>query len=541
MKNNAKNIFAITLAVIIALSLAACGSKGSGSLPTATMPSNQNENSSVSDDTSSVAEDKTNFTDDMYAAKRNGKWGVINDNGDVIIDFAYTDCHEEISDGLWSVKNNPSWGAVDAKNKVIISFEYDELGSFKDGIYPAKKDGYWGVVSNKNEKMIPFEYDEIGIFNNGLCPAKKSGYWGIINNKNEKIVDFQYDAMGTQMENGLIGVSLNGAGGVIDKSGKYLISLNKDHGGVAQVLFENILFSFSDSIDMFSGTENFCLFDLTGKEIISGSYYSNSLSNAPGFGKNGGSELSRWGDSHFRIFDGSTNRIINTRGDEIWNLEKHTQISLKEQVIKTTLEYVDASWYKIFVTAIASDSIHYTWSNLINIDGSFLLNKWESNATSRGFSATANKNYIAIIFDDFDWQGAEHIYSKDGDLKKEFADSNDVMQFWNDKYVLYRGNGNVSQIIYDLEKGTEFEYGEIVDCLGHRNNYSTTESFPSHVAIVKDIDKIFYGLFVNDKLAIPCEYNSISYNANSDIFTLQKGNVSKQVRIARNGRIIELN
>lgn len=61
----------------------------------------------------------------LYLSKQNGKYGFVNKNGIVIVDYEYDDAIEQNEYGYASVKKNGKWGAIDLKGKLVTEPKYD--------------------------------------------------------------------------------------------------------------------------------------------------------------------------------------------------------------------------------------------------------------------------------------------------------------------------------------------------------------------------------------------------------------------------------
>ena len=51
-------------------------------------------------------------------------------------------------DGLSPVKKNGKWGYINKENQVVIDFEFDYCQKFQDGLAWVKKDGVWGILEH---------------------------------------------------------------------------------------------------------------------------------------------------------------------------------------------------------------------------------------------------------------------------------------------------------------------------------------------------------------------------------------------------------
>lgn len=120
----------------------------------------------------------------------------------LITDFIYDECGSE-SDGLFAVCQNGKWGYVDEQGQVIIPIEYDaswkqypvfDLGSrrssskVKEYCYAASggyvvlcQDGEWEMKDTEGNQVIAKGvFDAIRPVFDGKCWVKKDGKWGVI-------------------------------------------------------------------------------------------------------------------------------------------------------------------------------------------------------------------------------------------------------------------------------------------------------------------------------------------------------------------------
>ncbi len=131
----------------------------------------------------------------------NGKY-ALEHNGKLITDFIYDECGS-LADGLLAVCQNGKWGYVDEKGQVVIPIEYDaswkqypvfDMGSkrssnnVKDYCYAAS-DGYVVLCQDEEWEIKDINGNDIiskGIFEairpvfNGKCWVKQDGKWGVI-------------------------------------------------------------------------------------------------------------------------------------------------------------------------------------------------------------------------------------------------------------------------------------------------------------------------------------------------------------------------
>ena len=145
--------------------------------------------------------------------KRNGKWGIVDKNGNITVPFVYDTIGLTDRKGFMVAQKSGKLGVIDYQNHVIIPFVYSVINLYgktsvlifdEEGYMQAMKNGKWGIVDKNNNIVIPFEYDGkfypgddlegalLGIqrsfANNGHACTKKNGK-SVVINKNNKIID----------------------------------------------------------------------------------------------------------------------------------------------------------------------------------------------------------------------------------------------------------------------------------------------------------------------------------------------------------------
>lgn len=182
-----------------------------------------------------------------YVSYENGKFGVIDNEGNNIIEPTYEEmisipnnskpifiCVYDIneSDGTYKTK------AINDKNEEILT-GYDKIEAldnydskqniwYEDNVLKVSKSGKYGIIDFEGKEILPCEYDEItalnGVKSNIL--VKKAGNVGLVNEKGQTIVPVQYKNILTLKEgykNEYIIVNENDQYGLINTSGVVVI------------------------------------------------------------------------------------------------------------------------------------------------------------------------------------------------------------------------------------------------------------------------------------------------------------------------------
>jgi len=127
---------------------------------------------------SSIAYDSLDyFIGNIAWAKKGNKFGIINKNEEIILDFIYDDYFPFFMqpDGiiLSRIHLNNKIGFVNNDGKIIIEPKYDGFkGWLKNGKIVAFKDGSASVIDTLGHTLVPYKYLRIEFLNNGLTEAQ---------------------------------------------------------------------------------------------------------------------------------------------------------------------------------------------------------------------------------------------------------------------------------------------------------------------------------------------------------------------------------
>ena len=187
-----------------------------------------------------------------YTSYENGKFGVINNEGDTVIEPTYDEmiaipnsskaifvCTYDVDDLSGTYKTK----VVNDKNEEILS-GYDEISAldnfdskqniwYEDNVLRVKKDGKYGLINFEGTQILPCEYDEISALNGVKSNyiVKKGNNVGLVNEKGQIIIKAEYKDILTMKEgykNEYIIVSQDDKYGVISTSGNILIEPSYD-------------------------------------------------------------------------------------------------------------------------------------------------------------------------------------------------------------------------------------------------------------------------------------------------------------------------
>ena len=197
--------------------------------------------------------------ENLIVAKRDGKVGLLNKKGDLLLDPVYRKISIENGNKI-NVLPFTEWRVIDTINHVIQKLWFDEVEAVNHSIYKASinggdafiyknaaKIGFSGdmnIVAYLDDLAIFKEKDKYGIMDyNGTILAepdyeefyvdkpflflKSNNYWTFLNTEKLSWYDGAYSSL-SRLSQDFIGMKLNGFWGVLDQNGSILIETKYD-------------------------------------------------------------------------------------------------------------------------------------------------------------------------------------------------------------------------------------------------------------------------------------------------------------------------
>jgi hypothetical protein len=171
----------------------------------------------------------------FFEFKTNGKKGIIDHNGNVIIKPLYDNISQLYTNDELSyhiVELNNKIGYINHKGEEIIPIKYDKQYSepkFSEGVVLLKINGKKAYFNDKGEVHLQIDATEAYRFECGLALIKKDGLFGYINKTGDEIIERKYfEAYSFDKTENLAIVNYKGGWGIIDKTGNTLVDFNFD-------------------------------------------------------------------------------------------------------------------------------------------------------------------------------------------------------------------------------------------------------------------------------------------------------------------------
>ncbi len=137
------------------------------------------------------------FDDDGLAiAEKDGKSGLINTKGEVVIPFEY-DAIDYDSKQYYKIFLNNRWGVVDKQFKTVLPPEYEEI-STRHKYHLLYKDAKYLLANDKWEIITPTGFDEINVLSDDNIVVLIEGRWHFFDKETKHIDNVAYDAVRLQ-------------------------------------------------------------------------------------------------------------------------------------------------------------------------------------------------------------------------------------------------------------------------------------------------------------------------------------------------------
>ena len=126
----------------------------------------------------------------------NGKWGLLDKNGNIVVDFKYTNPVQEWGENFIiqsEEENSCTQLIIDRNQNVIKELHYDSVTPEEEYAF-VMKNGKCGLINNKIQTLIECKYDSLHkMYENKYLSAYNDDKSGVVDLKGNVILDIIYD------------------------------------------------------------------------------------------------------------------------------------------------------------------------------------------------------------------------------------------------------------------------------------------------------------------------------------------------------------
>lgn len=144
-------------------------------------------------------DDSSNFSGQLVAVKKDGKWGVLNANGEAVTKLEYddiklTDYGMCISNGVMFAKKDGTYIMLDNSGQQIGTQTFEDACMFA-GNQPAavKQNGKWGFVNADGTMFMEPQFEQVKSFSFNLAPYYAGGKWGYMDGYGNIVIAPEFD------------------------------------------------------------------------------------------------------------------------------------------------------------------------------------------------------------------------------------------------------------------------------------------------------------------------------------------------------------
>ena len=130
------------------------------------------------------------FWENVAVVSRDNKiYELMNKKGEVFKTLTGIETLTFCSEGILAIREKGKWGYINDKGDVIVTPKYDTCTSFKYGYARIKMGSKWGIIDRSGTEVIGTEYDGIYPGENGIFIFYDKS-WGIIDKSGKKAPDY---------------------------------------------------------------------------------------------------------------------------------------------------------------------------------------------------------------------------------------------------------------------------------------------------------------------------------------------------------------
>ena len=203
----------------------------------------------------------------LFAAKRNGKIGILDNNGEWIQEpsWSYLVSDDE-KKYYFAPLTTSTFQILDEKGQVINTIDkYEAFTDYRHRTIAVKKDGKWGRVDINGRIVVPLKYDANPLFSKKRISGFINKKIGVTDTLGNVIIPFEYDKI-YYLRNGTAIFNKGEKTGVIDEKGRVAtLSNTRDNFFLVGLMNDKYAFVQRE-------LEKFGVVDLNGKEVLPAIY-----------------------------------------------------------------------------------------------------------------------------------------------------------------------------------------------------------------------------------------------------------------------------
>jgi hypothetical protein len=166
-----------------------------------------------------------------FAVGVEGKWGFIDDKGDVAIRPKF-DGVRPFTEGLAPAVSGEKWGYINHAGNWVIQPQFDRAYQFREGLAAVSNEGRGWYIDHTGKRAFEGDYAQVQEFSEGLGCVRdaKSNLWGYVDRSGGVVIPAVLRSARPFSEGLAVAADNQGEGGYIDHAGKFVITLPTKQG-----------------------------------------------------------------------------------------------------------------------------------------------------------------------------------------------------------------------------------------------------------------------------------------------------------------------
>lgn len=135
---------------------------------------------------------ESKYSNGFIVKNEQGKYGVINNDKTVALEEKYDEISPVSENKMYVVKEGSDYKIVNTEGETFLVNAFEEVKQINTDNIVVKVNGKYGVKTINGVEKIPATYDDLTYTFDEYYIAKKEGKYGIVNEKNEEKLPFNY-------------------------------------------------------------------------------------------------------------------------------------------------------------------------------------------------------------------------------------------------------------------------------------------------------------------------------------------------------------
>lgn len=149
-------------------------------------------------------------------AQKQGKYGLLDDKGIVILDFNYN-LIDFLGDNLYLIQKGKQFKIANSKGVIVTKSNYDIIGKISYNLIAVSQKNKWGFINKEGTEIIKPQFEEVKNCEQYYCLVKSKSKWGTIDKTGKIKTPLDYDD--AEEKAGKIYLTKNGISFLMNKNG----------------------------------------------------------------------------------------------------------------------------------------------------------------------------------------------------------------------------------------------------------------------------------------------------------------------------------